>query len=79
MDAKPQAKGWDRLQMAERAAQDIPEGWYVNLGIGMPTGIADYVPLDREVVFHSENGVLGMGPKPPEDQRDPWLINAGAI
>ena len=71
------AKGWDRLQMAERAAQDIPEGWYVNLGIGMPTGIADYVPLDREVVFHSENGVLGMGPKPPEDQRDPWLINAG--
>ena len=66
-----------REQLAERAAQDIPEGWYVNLGIGMPTGIADYVPLDREVVFHSENGVLGMGPKPPEDQRDPWLINAG--
>ena len=77
MDAKAQAKGWDRLQMAERAAQDIPEGWYVNLGIGMPTAIADYVPLDREVIFHSENGVLGMGPKPPEDQRDPWLINAG--
>ena len=69
MDAKAQAKGWDRLQMAERAAQDIPEGWYVNLGIGMPTAIADYVPLDREVIFHSENGVLGMGPKPPEDQR----------
>jgi 3-oxoadipate CoA-transferase beta subunit len=63
--------------MAERVAQDIPEGWYVNLGIGMPTTIADYVPLEREVIFHSENGVLGMGPRPPEDQRDPWLINAG--
>jgi 3-oxoadipate CoA-transferase beta subunit len=63
--------------MAERVAQDIPEGWYVNLGIGMPTTVADYVPLEREVIFHSENGVLGMGPRPPEDQRDPWLINAG--
>jgi len=66
-----------RQQIAARAAQDIPEGWYVNLGIGIPTMIADYVPLDREVIFHSENGVLGMGPAPPEDQIDPWLINAG--
>jgi len=77
MDAVTEAKPWNRLQMAERVAQDIPEGWYVNLGIGMPTTVADYVPLDREVVFHSENGVLGMGPKPPEAERDPWLINAG--
>ena len=77
MDAVTEAKPWDRLQMAERVAQDIPEGWYVNLGIGMPTTVADYVPLDREVVFHSENGVLGMGPRPPEAERDPWLINAG--
>jgi len=77
MDAVTEAKPWDRLQMAERVAQDIPEGWYVNLGIGMPTTVADYVPLDREVVFHSENGVLGMGPRPSEAERDPWLINAG--
>ena len=67
----------DRVQMAARAAQDIPEGWYVNLGIGVPTLIANYIGADREVIIHSENGVLGMGPAPPEDQIDPWLINAG--
>ena len=77
MDAVTEAKPWDRLQMAERLAREIPEGWYVNLGIGMPTTVADYVPMEREVVFHSENGVLGMGPRPPESERDPWLINAG--
>ena len=77
MSATTDAKPWNRLQMAERLAADVPEGWYVNLGIGMPTTVADYVPLEREVVFHSENGVLGMGPKPPEADRDPWLINAG--
>jgi 3-oxoadipate CoA-transferase beta subunit len=65
-----------RVGMATRAAQDIPEGWYVNLGIGIPTLIADHVPLDREVVFHSENGILGMGPAPPAHQENPWLINA---
>ncbi len=70
-------KPWSRQQMGARVAHDIPEGWYVNLGIGIPTMVADYVPLEREVIFHSENGVLGMGPKPPEDQRDPWLVNAG--
>jgi 3-oxoadipate CoA-transferase beta subunit len=70
-------KPFTRDQMAARAAQDIPEGWYVNLGIGLPTLIADHVPLDREVIFHSENGVLGMGPKPEKDKIDPWLINAG--
>ncbi len=66
-----------RPQMAARAAADIPEGWYVNLGIGIPTMIADHVPLEREVIFHSENGVLGMGPAPEADKIDPWLINAG--
>ena len=66
-----------RRQMAWRAAQDIAEGQYVNLGIGLPTLVSDYVPTEREVVFHSENGILGMGgaPKPGEEDKD--LINAG--
>ena len=68
---------WTRTEMAARIAADIPEGWYVNLGIGMPTLVADHVPLEREVIFHSEHGVLGMGPAPTPDQADPWLINAG--
>ncbi len=67
----------DRAGMAARVAQDIPEGWYVNLGIGIPTLVSDFVPPDREVIFHSENGVLGMGPAPAPDKVDPWLINAG--
>ena len=77
MSAAVEVKPWDRAQMAARVARDIPEGWYVNLGIGIPTLVADHVPLDREVIFHSENGVLGMGPAPPKGQEDPWLINAG--
>ncbi len=67
----------NRTEMAARVAQDIPEGWYVNLGIGIPTMVADQVPAGREVIFHSENGVLGMGPAPAVADRDPWLINAG--
>ncbi len=63
--------------MARALASDIPEGWTVNLGIGMPTLVADQVPGDREIIFHSENGILGMGSAPPPDQVDPWLINAG--
>lgn len=65
-----------RSGMAARAAQDIPEGWYVNLGIGIPTLIADHVPPDREVVFHSENGILGVGPAPEPHKQNPWLVNA---
>jgi 3-oxoadipate CoA-transferase beta subunit len=66
-----------RQDMARRVAQDIPEGWYVNLGIGIPTLVADYIPAGREVLLHSENGILGMGPAPTADNIDPWLINAG--
>jgi 3-oxoacid CoA-transferase B subunit len=63
--------------MARRAADDIPEGWCVNLGIGIPTLVANHVPPEREVVFQSENGIVGMGPAPPKGREDPWLINAG--
>jgi 3-oxoadipate CoA-transferase beta subunit len=70
-------KALTREQMAARLAQDIPEGWYVNLGIGAPTLVANYVSADREVIFHSENGLLGVGPAPAPDAVEPWLINAG--
>ena len=70
-------KPLSRTQMAARAARDIPEGWYVNLGIGIPTLISDHVPMDREVILHSEIGVLGMGPLAPKDAIEPWLVNAG--
>jgi 3-oxoadipate CoA-transferase beta subunit len=66
-----------REQMAWRAAQDLPEGAYVNLGIGIPTLAASYVPPGREVIFHSENGILGMGPKPEPGQEDPYMVDAG--
>src|SRR6201997_2364370 len=66
-----------RAEMAARLARDIPEGWYVNLGIGAPLQVADYVPAEREVIFHSENGVLGMGPAPKPEEINRWLINAG--
>lgn len=68
--------GWDRDAMAARLADDMPEGWCVNLGIGMPTRVSEFVPLSREVIFQSENGVIGMGPAPAPGEEDPWLINA---
>ena len=68
---------FSRDQMAARAADDIPEGWVVNLGIGIPTLVANHVPQTREVIFQSENGVIGMGPAPAKGKEDPWLINAG--
>lgn len=66
-----------RFQIAWRAAQDLPEGAYVNLGIGMPTLAARYVPPGREVIFHSENGILGLGPAPKPGEEDGDLIDAG--
>lgn len=69
-------KGWDRNQMAARAAEELEDGWYVNLGIGIPTLVANYVG-EKDITLQSENGMLGMGPFPYEGEEDPDLINAG--
>ena len=67
----------DKTRMAQRVARDIPEGAYVNLGIGLPTLVANYLPKDKEIFLQSENGLLGMGPAPAPGEEDPELINAG--
>jgi 3-oxoadipate CoA-transferase beta subunit len=69
----------DRREIAARVAADIPPGAYVNLGIGQPTTVADYLPADRGIVLHTENGMLGMGRAAHDDEIDPDLINAGKV
>lgn len=68
---------WTRAEMAQRIAADIPDGAIVNIGIGMPELVADFLPQDKEILLHSENGILGMGPKPSPNEVDYDLINAG--
>lgn len=70
-------KGWTREEMARHVAEDIPDGAYVNLGIGIPELVAQFVPRDREFIFQTENGLLGMGPSPAPGEEDPELVNAG--
>jgi 3-oxoadipate CoA-transferase beta subunit len=77
MNAPTSAQRYSRDAMAARVARDIPEGAYVNLGIGLPTMVANHLPKDREILLQSENGLLGMGPAPAPGQEDPDLINAG--
>lgn len=72
-----QKVGWSKIELASRVAQDLEDGWFVNLGIGIPTLVADVIPEGREIILHSENGLLGLGPKPEPGQEDMDLVNAG--
>jgi 3-oxoadipate CoA-transferase beta subunit len=75
--SNPTPTGWSRVEMAKRVAQDIQDGAYVNLGIGIPEMCAQFIPEGREAIYQTENGLLGMGPDPEPGQGHPELINAG--
>lgn len=77
MSQQAQSIGWTREEMAQRLAMDIPNGSYVNLGIGIPELVTKFVPDGHTLIYHTENGLLGMGPSPEEGKGDPELINAG--
>ena len=77
MVEKTEIQGWSTDEMAQKVAFDIPDGAYVNLGIGIPEKVAGFVPAGREVIYHTENGLLGMGISPEKGKEDPELINAG--
>ena len=77
LDLKNVIKGWDRNTIASKIANDLPHESYVNLGIGMPELVSQHIKKDREIIYHSENGLLGMGPTPNEKEIDLDLINAG--
>lgn len=72
-----QTIGWSKIKLASRVAVDLEDGWFVNLGIGLPTLVADVIPEGREIILHSENGLLGLGPKPKPGEEDMDLVNAG--
>lgn len=72
-----QVIGWTMPVLASRVALDLEDGWFVNLGIGLPTLVANFIPEGREIILHSENGLLGLGPKPESGEEDMDLVNAG--
>ena len=77
MSKEQEQIGWSMPDLASRVALDLEDGWFVNLGIGLPTLVADYIPEGREIILHSENGLLGLGPKPEPGEEDWDLVNAG--
>ena len=70
-------QGWSMAELAAIVAKELEDGWFVNLGIGLPTLVADYIPEGKEIILHSENGLLGLGPKPAPGEEDWDLVNAG--
>lgn len=77
MGNEMEKQGWSMAELAVIVANDLEDGWFVNLGIGLPTLVADHIPEGKEIILHSENGLLGLGPKPEPGQEDWDLVNAG--